>query len=90
MKWKMKIFKFGELLLEMKNNLKFLMIKINFNFNFKSFKRKCHDDKHIVWFAVLGSNLDLMSVIVKPANENARSGATQVVSMLKWSFAIRL
>ena len=52
------------------------MIKNNFYFTFKSFKSLCHDDKHIVWFAVLGSNLDLMLVIVKPINENDRFDAT--------------
>ena len=48
------------------------MIKIYFYFYFKSFKILWHDGKHIVWFAALGSNLDLMSAIVKPANEKDR------------------
>ena len=56
---------------------------MNFYFNFKDLRSFCQDDKHKVSFAVFGSNLDLISVIVKPANENDLSEATLVGIMLK-------
>jgi hypothetical protein len=56
---------------------------MKFYYNFKDFKRFCHDDKQKVSFAVFGSNLDLLSVIVNLANENDLSEATLVGIMLK-------
>ena len=63
---------------------------MKFYYNFKDFKSFCHDDKHKVSFAVFASNLDLISVIVKSANENDLSEATLVGIFLKYSLAIRL
>jgi hypothetical protein len=56
---------------------------MKFYYNFKDFKSFCHDDKHKVSFAVFASNLDLISVIVKSANENDLSEATIIGIMLK-------
>ena len=56
---------------------------MNLYFNFKDFRRFCQNDRHKFSFAVFASNLDLISVIDKPANENDLSEATLVGIMLK-------